>query len=468
MWAWLTLVVCLSRVFGRHDIEQSWLTQETLRLDRFHGWTQRNGVDWEYLYWPFYFESPSLPKEHSLPRRAPLARKLIPDGQVFLSVPLRSCLHNATLFGRVSPQVDSILLQLDAVEGVLFSILYQLATTGEFKPFLDVLPRVFHPSFLWSFAQLEELQDVHLSRASRNEYRLVQDRFLELDKLVKELGLDAVLGQYTTIKHMEWGVGVVSTRCFMLGEHSLLKCVLVPVGDLMDHHEESPSLFKFDGSSHSVIYYTRGGGFEKGTEVMMNYGGEQSNFRFLKDYGFVLHQGSNVETSSHRIRLIEQDCIRPRCDWPKVKTGFTSDSHDLTRLFHSVHAKSVMDLFRSLVSSKGTRAKEELAAKQCVRVLQTRLLNSAKTTIGEDYGLLATPESVDAGSPEPSDVARYRYRLAVLYRIQWKQVLLRNVEFCRRVLGELLPCTTDRFIVARAGISYHKRLAILATELDST
>lgn len=69
----------------------------------------------------------------------------------------------------------------------------------------------------------------------------------------------------------KWAHSVASTRCFEINAAS--QYALVPFADLLNHHPESPTVW--EGRTDGFVMMARGGGFERGTQVYNNYGGQQ-------------------------------------------------------------------------------------------------------------------------------------------------------------------------------------------------
>ena len=138
-------------------------------------------------------------------------------------------------------------------------------------PYLNILPSSYDTLLLWSGEELRELQqyptraenittDLYL-RIAQREHLLARLRRHGLDELAKQISMPLYL----------WAHAAASTRCFEL--NSTVEYALVPFADLLNHHAESPTLWRQEEGK--FVMYVHGGGFEKGTQVYNNYGGDQ-------------------------------------------------------------------------------------------------------------------------------------------------------------------------------------------------
>jgi hypothetical protein len=151
-------------------------------------------------------------------------------------------------------------------------LMYEVLKDKEsfFSPYLDILPTSFDTLILWPLEDLRELQDASREEDITTEqvYRKAQRE--DLLTRLKSQGLNTLASQISLPLYL-WAHAVSSTRCFEL--NNTLQHILVPFADLLNHHPESPTTWREE--SGTFVMSVDGGGFERGTQVFNNYGGDQ-------------------------------------------------------------------------------------------------------------------------------------------------------------------------------------------------
>lgn len=136
-------------------------------------------------------------------------------------------------------------------------------------PYLNILPSSFDTLSMWTEPELVELQDRHLVNEIIKTQMWTRAHLGELVTALREGGIDNA-DSFDDLTLYNWACSVVSTRCFQVSDE--LQYGLVPGADLLNHHQESPTTWK--ERNGQFIMFTRGGGFEKGTQVFNHYGGD--------------------------------------------------------------------------------------------------------------------------------------------------------------------------------------------------
>jgi len=140
---------------------------------------------------------------------------------------------------------------------------------SKWAPFIDILPATYDKVVLWSDEELDELQDqvkkqdmIHGRAEQVGTHQSFLNLMKENDIHIK--GMD-------DLKLYQWAQAATGTRCFQVND--TIEYALVPFADLLNHHPESPVRWKERDGTY--IMFADGGGFERGTQVFNNYGGEQ-------------------------------------------------------------------------------------------------------------------------------------------------------------------------------------------------
>lgn len=138
-----------------------------------------------------------------------------------------------------------------------------------YAPYINILPEKFNALPLWTIREVAELQESSSKiRQITKEALLLRQRYDFLKNEADALGL--VAANKLTFSIYTWALMVVETRCFELTDG--VQHALVPLADLLNHHPESPVTWHVSKSRFHLI--TRGGGFERGTQLFSNYGGD--------------------------------------------------------------------------------------------------------------------------------------------------------------------------------------------------
>ena len=142
---------------------------------------------------------------------------------------------------------------------------------SRFWPYLNVLPVSFDLLELWGESEIKELQDGSREQEVVTERLFRKANLEELRTILVRHHLRNISKEIVFPLYL-WARAVVSTRCFEL--NLTMQHVLVPFADLLNHHIESPTTWT--ERSGFFVMHTKGGGFERGTQVYNNYGGDQT------------------------------------------------------------------------------------------------------------------------------------------------------------------------------------------------
>lgn len=117
--------------------------------------------------------------------------------------------------------------------------------------------------------ELDELHDDNLKESVVEDQVFRRAHFQHLRDLLSKHNISLPgLG----FELYSWAHAAASTRCFEL--NATAQHVLVPFADLLNHHPQSPTVW--DVRDGAFTMRVSGGGFERGTQVFNNYGGDQS------------------------------------------------------------------------------------------------------------------------------------------------------------------------------------------------
>ena len=251
------------------------------------------------------------PKDGVLGRRGLRARVSMSRGDTVLKVP------RSFFMSRASARVSGIGEVIRALEGTVsdkwlltLHLMHEyFDPESEWRPYLDTIPgpndELSTYALSWTdedFAELQCSPDVEcpvLSRASEDKAN-AKMVFEELAPLMAPYSQS----QQFTWERFAWAYSTVKARCFTINvtqtygkqfrkaDPSLpngLMSLLVPIGDLFNHHNSEPALqfaYEFDDATDSLIVYADQD-YKAGEEVFISYG-ILTNPDLLLSYGFVM------------------------------------------------------------------------------------------------------------------------------------------------------------------------------------
>ena len=279
--------------------------------------------------------SPARGGRRGLRARAPLAR-----GDTVLSVPRRF------FMSRASARTSRLGEVIRALEGTISDkwlltvhLLYEyLDPASQWRPYLDTIPAPdptgsSHAIF-WSDTDLAQLQCSEANecpvvtrvRRDRDKAQLVYEQLAPLmtSYFPPQQQRDpkaATVGGGFSWNNFAWAYSTVKARCFTINvtatygtsfrkaDPSLpegLMSLLVPVGDLFNHHNSVPALqfaYEFDDEQDALVVYADQK-YDAGDEVFISYG-ILTNPDLLLSYGFILPDNA-YETAGFRLGLNSQ------------------------------------------------------------------------------------------------------------------------------------------------------------------
>ena len=128
--------------------------------------------------------------------------------------------------------------------------------------------------------------------------------------------------------------------------------------------------------------------------------------------------------------------------------GWTINPFQLLRRIRLTLAESEAEL--AFIDSPYDQHLETFRANFCVRLLRTHLMTK-KTSLDRDFELLRALKT--------SGERNTNYYLALIYRIDQKKIILKNIDFCQR-LADDIPCIAGRAFKKR--LRYYRLLSALS------
>ncbi|KAH9258199.1 hypothetical protein BASA81_003783 [Batrachochytrium salamandrivorans] len=301
----------------------------------------------------------------------------------------------------------------------------QLGESSKHSIYLSLLdPELVPLPKFWSVEELALLQDDSVIA----EFTQQADELLrEFHRLKAALRRHArrELDEYVNLDRFYWACGIVQSRSF---ESVNSTNALIPVADLLNSHPTNYVAWSLredgvDGYQFGTFPHR---GIPRGEQVFNMYGGGEHNLHTMGEYGYIpfpnplnfqeLHMDQVTSTNlEYKLDLLGSG----------VQIHFKVQGPTLMEFFQIASSTS-----EEQADSSRSWQSERDALSLCVSAFRG-MLDAMGTTVGEDYQWLHNPK------------LPYRTRLAVMFRIDSKALLTRNLQFCERVQSAM-SCWTGR------------------------
>lgn len=287
-----------------------------------------------------------------------------------------------------------------------------LGASSKHSTYLSLLdPELVPLPKFWSGAELALLQD---DSAIFEFTQQAGELRREFDRLKAALRRHArhELDEYVSLDRFYWACGIVQSRSF---ESVNGTNALIPVADLLNSHPTNYVAWglREDGVDgyHFGTFPHRG--ILQGEQVFNMYGGGEHNLHTMGEYGYIPFPNPLNSQELHMNQVTSTDLER--------KLALLGPS---VRVHFAVQGPELLEFFQVASSTReepvGAWQSERNALSLCVSALR-RMLDAMGTTVGEDYQWLHRPN------------LPYRTRLAVMFRIDRKALLARNLYLCEQV-----------------------------------
>ena len=174
--------------------------------------------------------------------------------------------------------------KVNLFEGLLLHLLYEKQNKYSFwRTYIDILPNKYPLPIFWTKEERSLLEGTALGICVTEQLHNAEESFLALSEIVENSKIRLELNWDTYL----WGLATIWSRGFDIAIDGVVVPILVPLGDLFNHHFSHPSDQFWDPHPQSFIITTLTP-TERGEQIYISYGKELGNCKLLANYGFSL------------------------------------------------------------------------------------------------------------------------------------------------------------------------------------